>query len=92
MHFLPVVMPLVINSLLVLVLLLIVVRYFRRAQRHTSAVEQVSPRKVEIDEESTKQKPTKLTKRTAIETQLLIAVSVLVLVLLVTFIPYNLAT
>jgi hypothetical protein len=97
-HFLPKVMPFVITSLLEVLLLLIVVlylvilRYFRRAQRHTSAVDKVSPRKFEIDEESARQKPTKLTRRTAIETQLLIVVSILVLMLFVTFIPYNLGT
>ncbi len=100
-HFLPKIMPFVISCLLevlvlfIVVLYLVILRYFKRAQRQTSAVQEVAQRparKAEIDEESAKQKPTKLARRTATETQLLIVVSILVVILFVTFIPYNLAT
>lgn len=100
-HFLPKIMLFVLSCLMevlliiIAILYLVILRYFRRAQQQTSAVEKVTPtppRRAEIDEESAKPKRTKFTKRAAIETQLLMVVSILVLILLVTFIPYNLGT
>ena len=100
-HFLPIIMPFALSCLMEVLLLIIVVlylvilRYFTQAQRQTNAVEKVTSRpqgKAEMDIELGKQKRNKFTQRTAIETQLLIVVSILVLILFATFIPYNLGT
>ena len=100
-HFFPKIAPFVLTCLMevlllvIVVLYLVILRYFKQVQRQTNAVEKVTPRpqeKSEMDIESGKQKPKKFTRRTAIETQLLIVVSILVVILFVTFIPYNLGS
>lgn len=103
-HFLPRIMPFILTCLMEVFLLLIVVlyimllHYFRRTQRRTCAVEKVRQYKQRSNDEEAnigtgKRKSTKVIKqKAALETQLLIAVSILVLILFVTFIPYNLGT
>lgn len=103
-HFLTRIMPFVISCFMELILIAIVIlyivilRYFRKAQKQTSVVENVTPQKTpagktEGDGESAwKRKRRSVTKKASLETQLLIVISILVVISFLTFIPYNLGT